>query len=93
MWDLDTLINGYGRRPQSEPIKVSDMSAGQFMAENCTRTFNELIEQGQREKELRMKQKIKVIEMMEAETDPKIKRRMQIYIEEGYYDFSDIRDF
>lgn len=34
--------------------------------------------------------KIKAIERMESETNPKLKRRMQLYIQEGIYDFSDI---
>lgn len=41
------------------------------------------------ERESKLK-KIKAIERMEAETNPKLKRRMQLYIEEGIYDFKDI---
>lgn len=34
--------------------------------------------------------KVKAIEQMEDETDPKRKRRMKLLIEEGCYDFSDL---
>lgn len=37
--------------------------------------------------------KIRAIEQMESETDPKIKRRMQLLIEEGIYDFTGIENF
>ena len=37
-------------------------------------------------------QMIKAIETMEAEKDPKIRRRMEIMIDNGVYDFTGIRD-
>lgn len=55
---------------------------------------NETFEQSQyrisRENSLN---KIRAIERMEAETDPKLKRRMQLFIDEGIYDFSNIETF
>ncbi len=54
---------------------------------------NKRIEQEQEEEKRKIaNQKIKAIEAMEAEKDPKIKERMRIYIEEGVYDFSGIRN-
>lgn len=37
-------------------------------------------------------QKIRALEEIDAETDPKIKRRMQMYYDDGIYDFSGIRN-
>lgn len=37
--------------------------------------------------------KIRAIERMESETNPKIKRRMQLMIDEGIYDFTGIENF
>lgn len=55
---------------------------------------NETFQQSQarieRENSLR---RIKAIERMEAETDPKLKRRMQLFIDEEIYDFSNIETF
>lgn len=40
-----------------------------------------------------IKEKVKAIERMETETNPKIKRRMQLLINEGIYDFSGIENW
>lgn len=89
---LQALYNGSGSAHKNR-LKVYDMSSGSYLANTEADFCNKLIEEGEKYKEKRLKDKIKAIETMEAETDPKIKRRMQIYIEDGNYDFSNIRDF
>lgn len=42
--------------------------------------------------EAAVNKKIKALEQIEAEKDPVIKRRMQIYYENHLYDFSNIRN-
>ena len=64
---------------------VDNNRAGKVVIRN--ETYQQTQARIERENSIR---KIKAIERMEAETNPKLKRRMQLFIDEGIYDFSDI---
>lgn len=99
MFDLDTLFHGYGKKPRPNKLEIVDKTCiGNVtsdineMADVSSIMFNAVMARVNEDNKRIANAKIKAIEAMEAETDPKIKRRMEIYIMDGIYDFSGIRN-
>lgn len=75
-----------------EAIKDTIMGFEEIMSDCATALIGKQSEEEPHTKEALINKKIKAIEQIEAEKDPVIKRRMQIYFNEGIWDFSNIRN-